>query len=513
MTFLFSAYLTTFIKPLSLFSLMKKETTGKEIEKIKDIKGITAEKDNFSEWFTQLMIKADLADYSKVSGCIVFKPDSYAIWEKLVAEIDSQFKKIGIQNAYFPLFIPESLLTKEQAHVKGFTPEVAWVTHAGDKKLDEKLAVRPTSEAIIYDSYAKWIRSWKDLPMRLNMWNSVVRWEFKHPVPFLRTREFLWQEGHNVYATHEELLKDRDNILSIYKNFLRDFMALPGLVGKKTDKEKFAGAVDTYSIELLMPNGKAIQGPDYHDDGQNFAKAYNIQFLDKESKKQFAYQSTYAITTRMLGVMFAIHSDEKGLIIPPKLAEHQLVIIPILIKEEKNKILKEAEKLKKELTAFNPLIDDREDYSPGWKFSEWELKGTPLRIEIGPKDLKKKQAVIVKRNDGKKKPVKLINIKKEIPKLLEEIQKELYEKAEKLLKQNITKANSIKELETAVNNKKIALTPLCNTSECEDIIKEKTNGIKTLNMPLQQSLRSIKGKKCIQCSKQAAYLVYMGKSY
>ncbi|MEN9626582.1 MAG: hypothetical protein RL557_910 [archaeon] len=488
----------------------KETTEKKESKEIKDNKGITVEKDNFSEWFTQLMIKAELADYSKVSGCIVFRPASYAIWEKLVKEIDTQFKKIGIKNAYFPLLIPESLLTKEQDHVQGFTPEVAWVTHAGDKKLDEKLAVRPTSEAIIYDSYAKWVRSWKDLPLRINIWNSVVRWEFKHPVPFLRTREFLWQEGHNVYATHEELLNDRDKILSIYENFLKDFMALPALVGKKTDKEKFAGAVDTYSIELLMPNGKAIQGPDYHDDGQNFAKAYNIEFLNKESKKEHAYQSTYAITTRMLGVMFAIHSDEKGLIIPPKLAEHQLVIVPILTKDDKQKVLKEAEKIKKDLAAFNPKIDEREEYSPGWKFSEWELKGIPLRIEIGPKDLEKKQAVIVKRTDGKKKEVKLTQLKKEVEKALEEIQKELYDKAEKKLKESMTKAESVKELQNAVANKKIALVPLCSSPECEDVIKEKTTGIKTLNMPLEQSA---KGKKCIQCNQPAAYLVYMGKSY
>ena len=489
----------------------KETTEKKESKEIKDIKGITAEKDNFSEWFTQLMIKADLADYSKVSGCIVFKPSSFVIWEKLVKEIDSQFKKIGIQNAYFPLLIPESLLTKEQDHVKGFTPEVAWVTHVGEKKLDEKLAIRPTSEAIIYDSYSKWIRSWKDLPLRLNIWNSVVRWEFKHPVPFLRTREFLWQEGHNAYATHDELLQDRDKILKIYTDFLKNFMALPGLVGKKTDKEKFAGAVDTYSIELLMPNGKAIQGPDYHDDEQNFAKAYDIQFLDKESKKQLAYQSTYAITTRMLGVMFAIHSDTKGLIIPPKLAENKIVIIPIITKEEKNKVLKEANKIKKELSLFNPILDEREEYSPGWKFSEWELKGIPLRIEIGPKDLKKKQAVIVKRNDGKKKEIKLTNIKKEVERLLEEIQKELYAKADNLLKQSIIKAENMKELEASVKNKKIVLVSLCNKIECEDIIKERLQGVKTLNMPLKQP--SVKGKKCISCNKQAVYVVYMGKSY
>ncbi len=478
---------------------------------MKDSKGITVEKDDFSKWFTELMIKAELADYTKVSGCIVFRPRAYAIWEKLVSVIDKEFKKIGIKNAYFPLFIPESLLIKEQDHVKGFSPEVAWVTHTGERKLDEKLAIRPTSEAIIYDSYSKWIRGWKDLPIRLNLWNSVVRWEFKHPVPFLRTREFLWQEGHNVYSSHKEVIKDRDLIINIYHKFLKEYMSLPGLIGKKTDKEKFAGAVDTYTIELLMPNGKAIQGPDYHDDGQNFAKAYNIKYLDKNSKEQFVYQSTYAISTRMLGVMFAIHSDEKGLILPPKLADNQLVIIPIIKKEDKEKIIRITREISKTLSSFNPILDEREDYTPGYKFNEWELKGIPVRIELGPRDVEKKQVIVVKRNDNKKIPVKLTHLKKEIIKILDEIQQELYLKAETLLKKGITKADSIEELKKSIANKQIALVPLCKKQECEDIIKNKTNGIKTLNMPLEQ--KSLKNKKCIECKQPADYLVYMGKSY
>ena len=494
-----AAFVNIFIKPTLFMHSMKED------------KGITVDKDDFSKWFTELILKADLADYSKVSGCIVFKPASYAIWEKIVAEIDAQFKKIGIKNAYFPVFIPESVLKKEEAHLKGFTPEVAWVTHVGEKKLDEKLAIRPTSEAIIYDSLPKWIRSHKDLPLRLNLWNSVVRWEFKHPVPFLRTREFLWQEGHNVYAKHDDLIEDRDKILKIYADFLKNFMAIPYIVGKKTDKEKFAGALNTYSLEMIMPNGKAIQGPDYHDDEQNFAKAYDIQFLDNQGKKQYVFQSTYAITTRMLGVMFAIHSDDKGLIIPPKLAEHSLVIIPILTKDGKDKVQKEAEKLKKELTEFNPLVDDREEYSPGWKFSQWELKGVPLRIEIGPKDIAKNSVVVVKRNDGKKKSVKIKYLKKEVEKLLEEIQKELYTKAEKKLHDALTTVHSLKELQKAIEEKKIALTPLCNDRACEDAIKEKTGGAKTLNMPLKQD--PLKGKKCVNCNKPAVYLVYLGKSY
>lgn len=480
--------------------------------KKKTKEGLTIKKEeNFSEWYQQLILKSELADYSSVSGSIVFRPRAYQIWEKIQKIVDSEFKKIKIQNCYFPLFIPESLLSKEQTHVKDFAPEVAWVTHAGNTKLKEKLAVRPTSEAIMYDSYSKWIRSWKDLPLKLNQWNNVVRWEFKHAVPFLRTREFLWNEGHHAYSNAKDLEKDRKAILKIYSNFLRDYMALSGLIGEKTNKEKFAGAEKTYTIELILPNGKAIQGPDFHDDGQNFAKAYNIKFKDENGKEQYAYQATYAITTRMLGIMFAIHSDNKGLVIPPKLAENKIVIIPIFAKDNKQKIIKQAKKLEKELQHFNPILDIREGYSPGWKFSEWELKGIPLRIEIGPKDIVKKQVIIVKRNDGKKQITKISSLKTTIPKILEEIQNQLYTNAEKLSKSKITKANNLSELQKAIKNKKIALIPLCKKVSCENEIKEKTGGAKTLNIPLKQI--DMKNKKCVWCKKQADYLVYVGKSY
>jgi prolyl-tRNA synthetase len=480
--------------------------------KKKNKEGLTIKKEeNFSEWYQQLILKSELADYSSVSGCIVFRPKSYQIWEKIQKTIDGEFKKIGVQNCYFPLLIPESLLSKEQTHVKGFAPEVAWVTQAGNTKLKEKLAVRPTSEAIMYDSYSKWIRSWKDLPLKLNQWNNVVRWEFKHAVPFLRTREFLWNEGHHAYSNVKDLEKDRKAVLKIYSNFLKNYMALPGLIGEKTNKEKFAGAEKTYTIELILPNGKAIQGPDFHDDGQNFAQAYNIKFKDENGKEQYTYQATYAITTRVLGIMFAIHSDDKGLVIPPKLAENKIVIVPIFTKDNKQKIINQAKKLEKEFQHFNPILDVREGYSPGWKFSEWELKGIPLRIEIGPKDIAKKQIILVKRNDGKKQIVKISSLKKTIPKILDEIQNQLYTNAEKLFKSKITKANNLSELQKAIKSKKIALIPLCEKIGCENEIKEKTGGTKTLNIPLKQV--DIKNKRCIWCKKQADYLVYVGKSY
>ncbi len=472
--------------------------------------GITTEKDEFSEWFTQIMLKADLADYTDVSGSIVFKPTAYEIWEKIKQETDKKFKELGIKNCYFPLFIPERFLAKEKEHVKGFSPEVAWVTHVGDTKLNERLAIRPTSETIMYPSYSKWIRSYRDLPLKLNQWNNVVRWEFKHPVPFLRTREFLWNEGHTVYATQEQAEKEKDEIIGIYKDICENFLALPSLIGKKSEKEKFAGAEYTISLEFYMPNGKAIQGPDFHHDGQKFAKAYDIKFLDEDGKLQYVYQNTFAITTRMLGVMFAVHSDNKGLILPPKIAPNQVVIIPIYDEKNKKQILDKAKKISQVLKSYNPILDDRDDYRPGFKFNEYELKGIPIRVEIGPKDLEKNQAIIVRRDNSKKEPVKIGDLKKQVPKILENIQLLLFKKAEKLLKDNITESKNLKETQNAIENKKISLTPLCKSRECEDTLKYKTNGAKVLNI---DESASVKGLKCIICNKPADYVARVAKSY
>lgn len=475
----------------------------------KDEKGITAEKDEFSEWFTELMLKAELADYTDVSGCIIFKPTAYDIWEKIKNETDKEFKKLGIKNVYFPLFIPERFLIKEAEHLKGFSPEVAWVTQAGNKKLSERLAVRPTSEAIMYPSIAKWIRSYKDLPLKLNQWNNVVRFEFKHPIPFLRTREFLWNEGHTVYSNKKDAEKESEDIIGIYKKICEELLALPSLVGKKTEKEKFAGAEYTISMEFYMPNGKAIQGPDFHYDGQNFAKAYDINFLDENGKKQYAYQNTFAITTRMLGVMFAVHSDEKGLIIPPKIAPNQVVIIPIFNEENKKQILKETRKIESLLKSFNPILDEREEYRPGFKFNEYELKGIPIRVEIGPRDIQKKQVVVVRRDTGEKYFIKIAKLKKEINKILEDIQNNLFIKARKLLNDNTVKVRNFKELENAIKNKKIALASLCSSIECEDNLKFKTKGAKVLNIDDKRKTVGI----CVMCGKRANYVGRIGKSY
>jgi len=478
----------------------------------KDTKGITTKKENFSEWYTQVIQKADLADYSAVSGCIIYKPNSYAVWEKIQHITDQKFKKAGIKNAYFPLFIPESFLQKEATHVEGFTPEVAWVTHAGKSKLDERLAVRPTSETIMYDSYSKWIRSHKDLPLRINQWNNVVRWEFKHPTPFLRGREFLWNEGHTCFATKEEAEKEKDEIIGIYQSVCENYLALPSLIGKKSEKEKFAGAEYTVSLEFSMPNGRAIQGPDFHHDGQNFAKAFDITFLDQNSKKQYVWQNTWAITTRMLGIMFAIHGDDQGLILPPKIAPTQIVIVPILFEKTKVKVLKTAKKIQQKLKkTFSVHFDNREDYSPGWKFNEWEVKGIPLRIEIGPKDLEKNQVTLVRRDTKEKQSLPLPGIEKEVELILNQIQESLFKKAQLLLKKSLIKANTLTEVKKQIQNKKLVLAPFCNTPSCEENIKDKLGGAKSLNSPFQQP--KLNHKKCFACNKKATSWFYFGKSY
>lgn len=479
----------------------------------KDIKGITVKKqEDFSEWYTQIIQKADLADYSAVSGCIVYKPNSYAIWEIIQSVTDKKFKAVGIKNAYFPLFIPESLLQKEAKHIEGFSPEVAWVTETGSSKLTERLAVRPTSETIMYDSYSKWIRSYNDLPLRLNQWCNVVRWEFKHPTPFLRGREFLWNEGHTCFATKEEAEAEGKEIIDIYDDVCKNYLAMPSIIGIKSEKEKFAGAEYTISMEFIMPNGKSIQGPDFHHDGQNFAKAFDITFTDEKGEQQHVWQNTWAISTRMIGVLIAMHGDNKGLVLPPKLASTQVVIVPILFEDSKVSVLKEANKIKNQLEKKGILVhlDNRENYSPGWKFNEWELKGIPVRIELGPKDLEKKKAMVVRRDNGEKQHLDLTAIADEVSLVLDNIQTSLFEKAEKVLKESIATVENMKDAKKQLDNKKIIFAPWCSSVECEDNFKEAT-GAKSLNAPFEQP--DIKNKKCFACEEKAKSWFYLGKSY
>jgi prolyl-tRNA synthetase len=474
--------------------------------------GMTAKKaENFDEWYTQVILKSEVADYSPVSGCLVFRPSGYAAWENLQRATDAEFKAAGIQNTYFPLFIPENLLKKEQEHVEGFSPEVAWVTHAGSSKLDERLAIRPTSETVMYEVVARWIRSWRDLPLRLNQWNNVVRWEFRHPVPLLRSREFLWNEGHTFFATKEEADAERDQILGIYRRMTEEWLALPGLLGRKTDQEKFAGAEATYSIEHLLPDGKAIQGPDFHSDGQKFSKAFEVTFVDAEGEKQYAWQNTWAITTRELGVMLATHSDDKGAVLPPKLAAVQVVVVPIVNDENKQNVLAEATKLYARLAKrFRTKLDDRDNLTPGRKFNEWELKGVPLRVEIGPRDLKSRQAVIVRRDTGRKRTARLAQLEGEVGLELEDIQASLFKGAKEFLEQNTRDASTLEELKaTLAKEGGIVRVHWCGTKECEAALREATGG-KILNVPLEQ--HSVTAE-CVACGRKARTLVNFAKSY
>jgi len=494
----------------------KKNSEGKN-ESIKEI-GITVKKtDDFSEWFTQSIIKSELADYSAVSGCIVYRPDSYLVWEKIVRITDAKLKKSGVKNSYFPLFIPERLLMKEATHLEGFSPEVAWVTHAGDTKLDEKLAIRPTSETIMYDSYSRWIRSWRDLPLRLAQWNNVVRWEFKHPVPFLRGREFLWVEGHTVFATKQESVDEGKEIVDIWEDVLKNYLATASFTGMKSKKETFAGAEYTISLESVLPNGKAIQGPDFHHDGQIFSKAYDIKFLNKDGEQEFAYQNTWAISTRNLGIMLGIHGDDKGVIIPPKVAINHVVIVPILFEESMDKVLQKCSEIKDELSKtkyhderIGVIIDDR-DYKPGYKFNHWELKGMPLRIELGPKDLDKDSAVIARRDTGEKITVKISEIPSKVKELLDAVQSNLYENSLKIMNDSIAKTDDLEQFKLFIDEKKIVYSPFCNNPECEENIKTMT-GAKTLNAPLDQE-KLDENTKCVSCGAPADKWFYFGKSY
>ena len=476
--------------------------------------GITVKKaDDFSEWYTQTVIKSEFVDYTAVSGCLAFRPNGYFAWETIQRETDALFKEAGIINVYFPLLIPEKFLLKEKEHVEHFNPEVAWVTHTGESKLDERLAVRPTSETIMYDSFSKWIRSWRDLPMRYNQWNSVIRWEFKHPTPLLRTREFLWNEGHTVFATREEADAERDVILGIYSKILKDYLALPGVIGRKTDSEKFAGAEASYSIEHIMPDGNAIQGPAFHTDGQKFSKPFDIKFLDKSGKTEYAYQNTFAISTRELGVMVAIHGDDNGMVIPPKLARIQVVVIPIYNNDNKDVVSKAAKDLSRKLEQnARVYLDDNNAYSPGWKFHAWELKGTPIRIEIGERDIKADKVVVSRRDTGAKLDVKVKELPKTIETLLNEINDNLYKRALKFTEANTHEATTYSELKKVLEKEGgFIQAAWCGSAECEAKAKKDTKG-KITNMPFDAQGKA-KGKKCVVCGEDAKHIANFAKSY
>lgn len=472
------------------------------------VKEITNMEEDFATWYTDVVLKAELVDYPPVKGCMVIRPYGYAIWENIQNELDKKFKETGHKNAYFPLLIPESLLNKEKEHVEGFAPEVAWVTHGGSEALTEKLCIRPTSETIIGTMYSKWIKSWRDLPVLVNQWANVVRWE-KTTRPFLRTSEFLWQEGHTVHSNEEEAQRETIRMLNIYGDFCENFLAIPVIKGVKSEKEKFAGAVKTYTIEAMMHDGKALQSGTSHYLGQGFAKAFNIKFQNKEGKEEYAYQTSWGVSTRLIGGIIMTHGDNRGLKLPPKIAPIQVIVVPIA--QHKEGVLEKASSLADFLNQkYRVQIDAREEYSPGYKFNEWEMKGVPIRLEIGPKDLEQQQCVLVRRDTGDKEIVKLDEVSKRIETMLEDIHNNMLLKAFENRKNRTFIAQNMEEMKLVFENKQgFVKTMWCGDRNCEDKMKEEV-GVTIRCMPLEQEDL---GNKCVCCGKEANKMIYVGKQY
>lgn len=476
--------------------------------------GVTVKKsENFSEWYTQVVLKSELADYAPTKGCIIFREYSYAIWEKIQEIVDRKIKQKGHKNAYFPLFIPESLLKKEAEHFEGFVPECAWVTIGGDRKLEERLAIRPTSETIIYSMYAKWIKSWRDLPVKLNQWCNIVRWETKATKPFIRTREFLWQEGHTAHATKEDADQEVMEILEIYRDLMENYLAIPVLTGRKSEREKFAGALYTATLEALMPDGKALQMGTSHNLGQNFAKVFEIKFIGQDEKEHYVWQTSWGISTRLIGALVMVHGDDRGLVLPPKIAPIQVVVIPIFYKEvEMEAILKKAREILQTLqeNGIRSVIDDRTEYTPGWKFNHWELKGVPLRVEIGPKDLEKGEVTIARRDTFERMSIKEGEMLQTIKRTLEEIQENLFKRAKEYLETHITEVKSYEEFKDALKTKGgFIKASWCLSSECEEKIKEETGATIRL-IPFEKEKPF---SNCIYCGGEAKVVAYFAKAY
>jgi len=470
---------------------------------------ITAREEDFSQWYTDVILKADLVDYAPVKGCMVIKPYGYAIWENIQKELDERFRATGHKNAYFPLFIPESLLRKEAEHVEGFAPEVAWVTRGGSEELTEPLVVRPTSETIICAMYSKWIQSYRDLPILLNQWCNVVRWE-KSTRPFLRTSEFLWQEGHTVHATEEEAEEETLRMLGIYKEFAENVLAIPVVVGRKSEKEKFAGALRTYTIEAMMQDGKALQAGTSHNLGQHFARVFDIQFLDKDGQLKYAWQTSWGVSTRLIGAIIMVHGDERGLVLPPKVAPVQVIVIPIAMHKEG--VLDKAREVYKTIAdaGIRVEIDDRDTQTPGWKFNEWELKGVPIRLEIGPKDIEKNQVVLVRRDSFEKVPVPIDGVVQVINDMLSDIHKGIYQKALKMREDFTHVAHNFDEFKEILDEKKGFIKAMwCGERECEDNIKAQT-GATTRCIPFEQEHID---DSCVYCGRPAKHMVYFARAY
>jgi prolyl-tRNA synthetase len=486
----------------------KKEKETKIMAKDKKfVEAITSMEEDFAQWYTDIVKKSELCDYSSVKGCMIIRPYGYAIWENIQKDLDARFKETGHENVYMPMFIPESLLQKEKDHVKGFAPEVAWVTHGGNELLTEKLCVRPTSETLFCEHFSKIVQSYNDLPKLYNQWCSVVRWE-KTTRPFLRTTEFLWQEGHTVHATAEEAQEETIKMLNTYSAHCEEILAIPLVKGQKTDKEKFAGAVSTYTIESMMHDGKALQSGTSHYFGDGFAKAFNIQFTDKTGKLEYVHETSWGLSTRIIGAIIMVHGDDNGLVLPPRIAPIQVVIVPIA--QHKEGVLDIANSLKERIAKFARVKLDSSDKMPGWKFSEYEMKGIPLRLEIGPKDIENNQAVLVRRDTREKTIVALDELEVKIPELLNSIHEALFEKAKKLRDEKTYEAKTMEEfIDTAANKPGFIKAMWCGELACEEKIKELA-GASSRCIPFEQEEIAT---TCVCCGKKAKKLVYWGKAY
>ena len=464
--------------------------------------------ENFSEWYTAVALRAELADYTPIRGFMAVRPYGYALWEGIQTWLDRRFKETGHQSAYFPLLVPESFLKKEAEHVQGFAPQVAWVTHGGQEELSERLAVRPTSEAIILPMYAKWIQSYRDLPVLLLQWNSVVRWE-KSTRLFLRTAEFLWHEGHTAHRTAEDADAECRLILGFYRQLLEEILAIPVLVGVKPPSERFAGADNTYTLEALMPDGQAIQAGTSHFLGQNFAKAFNVKFLDSDNQEKYIWSTSWAVTTRLIGCLIMAHGDDKGLVLPPRIAPYQVVIVPILGKGDE-KVLPIARELASALgSRFRVKLDDRDAYTPGWKFNEWEMRGVPIRLEIGPRDVANRQVVLVRRTGGAKQTAPITKVVETVAAALDDVQREMYNRGKSYLERHMTMASSVDELVQALQRLKgFVKVGWCESQDCEDTIREKS-GASPRVIPLDDPATG----KCVVCGKPAKVWMYYARAY
>ena len=475
--------------------------------------GITVSKsEDFSEWYTQVVIKSELADYAPVKGLIVLRPDGYSIWESIKESLDKKLKETGHRNGFLPILIPESLLGKEKKHFEGFNPEVFWVTHSGDSEIGDKLALRPTSETLAYSLFSKWIRSWRDLPLKINFWNSALRAEIKGTKPFLRTSEFLWQEGHTVHATKDEAEKEVADILELYKKTIEEELAVPVITGKKSEKDKFVGAIYTDTLESLMPDGKALQMGTSHFLGENFSKPFDVKYLDDNNTETFAWQTSWGVSWRLIGGMIMIHGDDKGLVLPPKIAPIQVVIIPIYYSDdEKENVTQKANQIKGDLSKINLRVhmDDREQLTPGFKFNDWEMKGIPIRIEIGPKDIAKNQLVLAKRHNQTKTSIDINSFTEKISSELKNIQKEMFDAAKKILDERVVRVSEYQQFKKELENGKMIDCSWCGNQTCEDKIKEETSAdLRVIPFNRQQ-----KSETCIYCKNSGTTNALFAKGY